>query len=354
MFYKALWLHHYKQSKYILLLFACSSFWFLPISYFNDLQIQLTSLSANQDNYFSYSLNGDTLIIPFIPTFILLACSLISWERQNQTDYLLFAMPFTKKELFLSKWLFGTIAIIFIMSLNIILMYFILKINLFNQYQSFGPILTLLCYVTITWIAIFTIALFIGTIAGNVISHSILSLVFIILPYGLSVLLFHFTWVHTNISTTEFFLKKADYTSYVENIEVFAPTNNTYISYSFNPEVKEVNINNLKESVKEHHQFQPIWKLTTPILYILILLPLGIFFYNRTKNENNGKILLFTKLHRLFILCVTICFALLGGRLTGEKNDPILSYYAGFIIIGVFSYVILNYFINKKFLLRTK
>ncbi|MRS25623.1 ABC transporter permease, partial [Bacillus sp. RIT694] len=106
--------------------------------------------------------------------------------------------------------------------------------------------------------------------------------------------------------------------------------------------------------VKVHHQFQPIWKLITPILYILILLPLGVFFYNRTKNENNGKILLFTKLHRLFIPCVTICFALLGGRLTGEKNDPILSYYAGFIIIGVFSYVILNYFINKKFLLRTK
>ena len=101
MFYKALWLHHYKQSNYILLLFACSSFWFLPISYFNDLQIQLTSLSANQDNYFSYSLNGDTLIIPFIPIFILLACSLISWEKQNQTDHLLFAMPFTRKELFL-------------------------------------------------------------------------------------------------------------------------------------------------------------------------------------------------------------------------------------------------------------
>ncbi|MGH0596952.1 ABC-2 transporter permease [Bacillus mycoides] len=349
MFHKALWLHHYKQSKYILLLFACSSFWFLPISYFNDLQVQ-----PNEDGYFYYSLNGDTLIIPFIPIFILLACSLISWKRQNQTDYLLFAMPFTRKELFLSKWLFGTIAILFIMSLNGILIYFILKINLFSQYQSFGPMGTLLCYVTITWIAIFTIAIFIGTIAGNVISHSILSLIFIILPYGISVLLFHFAWIHTNVPTTEFFVKKTNYTSYIESIEVFAPTNNTYISYTFNPKLKEVDINNLKESVKEQHQFQPIWKLITPLLYILILLPLGVFLYDRTPNENNGKILLFTKLHGLFIPVVTICCALLGGRITGGKNDPLLNYYAGFIIIGVFSYVILHYLINKKFLLHTK
>ncbi|MEC3541264.1 ABC transporter permease, partial [Bacillus thuringiensis] len=57
MFHKALWLHHYKQSKYILLLFACSSFWFLPINYFRDLQVK-----PNEDGYFFYSLNGDTLI----------------------------------------------------------------------------------------------------------------------------------------------------------------------------------------------------------------------------------------------------------------------------------------------------
>ncbi|MGF2768142.1 ABC-2 transporter permease [Bacillus cereus] len=349
MFHKALWLHHYRQSKYILLLFACSSFWFLPINYFRDLQVQ-----PNEDGYFFYSLNGDTLIIPFIPIFILLACSLISWERHNQTDYLLFAMPFTRKELFLSKWLFGTIAIIFIIGINAALLYFILKINLFNQHQSFGPMGTLLCYVTITWMAIFTIAIFIGTIAGNVISHSILSLIFIILPSGIGMLLFHFAWIHTNVSTTEFFLKKTNYASYIENIEVFAPTNNTYISYTFNPKVKEDDNNNSKESVKEHHQFMPIWKISIPILYILILLPLGVFLYDRTPNENSGKILLFTKLHVLFIPCATICFALLGGRITGGKNDPLLNYYTGFIIIGLFSYVILNYLVNKKFLLHTK
>lgn len=195
----------------------------------------------------------------------------------------------------------------------------------------------------------FTIAIFIGTIAGNVISHSILSLIFIILPSGIGMLLFHFAWIHTNVSTTEFFLKKTNYASYIENIEVFAPTNNTYISYTFNPKVKEDGNNNSKESVKEHHQFMPIWKISTPILYILILLPLGVFLYDRTPNENSGKILLFTKLHVLFIPCATICFALLGGRITGGKNDPLLNYYTGFIIIGLFSYVILNYLVNKKF-----
>ena len=109
---------------------------------------------------------------------IILSCILIGWERSNQSGDSLMTFPFKRRDMFLSKWVFGGFFIVLSLLINWGLMYFIYKSTIHFEYQSFEPFHRYFLYAIFTYIAIYTVSLCIGTFTGSIISQSIFSITF--------------------------------------------------------------------------------------------------------------------------------------------------------------------------------
>lgn len=107
MFHKALWMRQWKQGKYIILLFWLTSLYQLPYKYYQEAQMQLKLSKmkfGDYTYYYSYYFQtSDGTVFFQGATLIALACLLIGWERNNQSNDFLFSMPFKRKDIFFNK-----------------------------------------------------------------------------------------------------------------------------------------------------------------------------------------------------------------------------------------------------------
>ena len=356
MFHKALWIRNYKQGKYVIWLFWLSTLYFLPYQYYMDAHYTAEYLHNIKNTYYSYHLGGarDGPIIFSLLLLIVLATLLIGGERNNQTIDFLWSMPFKRSHLFLSKWLFGTVHIVSALSVSWFLMYVIYRTTLHAQYQSFTLFHLYFIYTIITLIAIYTLTLFIGTITGNIISQGVLSYIMIIFPLYIFQLVFPFFALHADLSQDKYHSLYNKYVSYPENISVVAPLTYFHIDYNYDPRHSiEDEFGNIQVGPTYHH-IPSAWTLISPIMYILICLLLGAHFYTRSPNEHNGKILLYPKLHKYFLICTSLCFGLLGGIVFTDGSDSLLLYYMYFIGSGLLTYTLLQRLLKQRLSLHAK
>lgn len=181
MFHKALWMWNWKRGKYAALLFFFSSLYFLSFEYYQAAETQ-QSLFLHPEK----QVKSSTIIILFYSSnsfwlgiiTIILSCILIGWERSNQSGDSLMTFPFKRRDMFLSKWVFGGFFIVLSLLINWGLMYFIYKSTIHFEYQSFEPFHRYFLYAIFTYIAIYTVSLCIGTFTGSIISQSIFSITF--------------------------------------------------------------------------------------------------------------------------------------------------------------------------------
>ena len=262
-------------------------------------------------------------------------------------------MPFKRKDIFLLKWLFGVFNIMIVNIVCWISMYAIKRFSFHDQYQIFSPFHTYFLYATIILIAIYTFALFIGTITGNFLSQGALTAIILYLPYILIVLIFGVLHAHMGDSTKELFKTGNKISDYLEQTSVLAPLDKFYIIYDYHPiENFDQHGNKISESPRlnpmEGVSTPSAWKLLSTIAYIIIFFPLAITLYKHSPNNQNGKILLFPQLQKWFIACAVICFALLGGRILGISLS-IWGYYITVLGSGIISYIILTRLLKRKF-----
>lgn len=198
MFHKALWMRNWKLGKYVVFIFFISTLYFLPYEYHQAAQEQQQLFSHPElledgKFYYDYSFYSSDIFWLAI-VIIALACLLIGWERSSQSGNILMAMPFKRRDIFLSKWLFGTFFIVGSFLINWVLMYFIYKSTIHFEYQSFGPFHRYFLYAIVSYVAIYTASLCIGTFTGSIISQSFFSITFCVIGMGFfSLLIFFFT-----------------------------------------------------------------------------------------------------------------------------------------------------------------
>ncbi|PFE05733.1 acetoin ABC transporter permease [Bacillus cereus] len=357
MFHKALWMRQWKQGKYIILLFWLISLYQLPYKYYQAAQTALNQSKMKLDDYvYYYSYSFNTFDNPFVTQgaiLIALACLLTGWERNNQSTDFLFSMPFKRKDIFLTKWLLGVLNIITVHIICWISMYGIKNISFHNEYQVFTPFHSYFVYATVVLIAIYTFTLFIGTITGNIFSQSSLTAILLFLPYGSVLLISGFIYTHTQWSLEAMGEIEVQTHEYLQHVGIISPLESFSINYDYHPIETFDDYGNklssvLQDNPMEHTSVPSPWTLLTPFAYIMIFLPLSIFLYTRTPNEQNGKILLFPSLQRWFMLCTVLCFGLLGGRILGGR-DALLSYYIGFFLFAIISYFIFTRLLKLKF-----
>jgi hypothetical protein len=260
-------------------------------------------------------------------------------------------MPFKRKDMFLTKWLFGVVNIISVQTVCWVSMYSIYKGSFHHAYQVFTPFHFYFGYATIFLISLYTFVLFIGTIAGNIISQSLLSGICLFLPFGLPVLISGFIYVHSEDSVKTNVCFECKYEDTFLYASPFNPITKFHIEFDYYPAYdhdKDGNIVSSNLNKEPNHSRIPSgWKLLSPLSFTLLFLSLGAYLYTRSPNEQNGKILLFPWLQKWFIGCTVLCFALLGGQIFGA--NILWSYYLTFFGAGMISYIILTRLLKWQF-----
>ena len=99
---------------------------------------------GKQYYYFYIFLQEKVIVFWLTVLIIALACLLIGWERSYQSNTLLMTMPFKRKDVFLSKWAFGSFCIVGSLLFNWVLMYVIYRTPIHFDYQSFSPFSSIL------------------------------------------------------------------------------------------------------------------------------------------------------------------------------------------------------------------
>ncbi|ENQ3104437.1 hypothetical protein SAMN04488168_10162 [Bacillus sp. 491mf] len=360
MFHKALWQRSWKQGKFIVLLFWLSSLYMLPYKYLSLAQSQFhLSKIKNPDytHYYQYGFNLEGTILGQIVLLLLLACIFIGWEKHTQSIDFIWAMPFKRKDMFLAKWLFGVINISSVQTICWISMYIIYNNSFHHAYQVFTPFHFYFLYATIVLIAIYTFSLFIGTITGNIISHGLLATICLFLPFGLPLLISGLVTIHAGDSVKARTCFECKYDDAFLHASPLNPITKFKVEFDYHPEYEHDRYGNIVSSnlnkKPNHSQIPSSWKLLSPILVILLSLPLGAYLYTRSPNEQNGKMVLFQKLQKSFAVCTIMCFALLGGKVFGG-NDSIWGYYFGFLVTSIISYIIVARLLKWKFSFNTR
>lgn len=348
MFQKALWLRTYQQSKYVVWLFWFVSFYTLSYKYYMASIQQLYFLNDNKKWNYVYHYHFDlTLIDPVLllgGVLTVLACTLIGWERQNNSSDLLWSMPFKRSHIYITKWLFGICNITAVVVLNWGLFAIMKKLTFHNKYQVFSPFHSYFIYMLIVLIAIYTLALCIGTITGNIISQGFLTAAILIFPVLLPSLIAGVIAVHSN---TEFHEDNGLIHDVMENIRISSPAEEFQIIFNYDPQSAYTDSNGVRHNEPNFTKIPPAKTLIGPIAHIIILLPLGIFLYVRSINERNGNYLLYPKLQKVVLTCAILLAGITGGLIFSDAHS-LLNFYIGFLGTSLLTYFFLPKILKWK------
>ncbi|NDI35557.1 ABC-2 transporter permease [Chengkuizengella sediminis] len=353
MFNKALWNKEYKQAKFILWSMWIVLFLGMPIQVITRLQ-NLTEYEKNElsinpdfkihtDYFYDNVLNFTSIYVVLLILIFILASLLIGSERGNKTNDFTFSLPFSRKQIFLSKWMIGTTFIVSAFILNFIFTQVIIYFSEYQNMLNFEWSFIYFIYPFIAFVALYVFALFFGTITGGFIYQAALTFIFFIFPLGIYFLLGSFF---------ENVLKRDLYDFFYEMDILFLGNyfdTNSIKNLFFNV----IHQNNVVEDgfysfISYDYQVY-YYFLLIPVFYTLILLPLSVFLYERNKVENNGKFLLFPQLNKFFMFGIVICFALLGGIIGTAFVPYRLNYLDSlFYIFGFIGFGILSYYLTRK------
>lgn len=348
MFQKALWLRTYQQSKYVVWLFWLVSFYTLSYNYYMTSIQEQQFLNDNKKWNYVYHYHFDLTLLDSVmllgSVLIVLACTLIGWERQNNSSDLLWSMPFKRSHLYITKWLFGICNIAAVVILNWGLFAIMKKVTFHNKYQVFSPFHSYFIYMLIVLIAIYTLTLCIGTITGNIISQGFLTTAILIFPALLPSLISGVIAVHSN---TEFHEDNGLIHDMMESIRISSPAEDFTINFNYDPQSAYTDQNGVRHNEPNFTKIPPAKILIGPITHIIILLPLGIYLYARSVNERNGNYLLYPKLQKVVLACAIFFGGIVGGLML-SRAQSLSSFYIGFLVTSFITYFFLPKILKWK------
>ncbi|WP_078555098.1 hypothetical protein [Bacillus alkalicellulosilyticus] len=245
-----------------------------------------------------------------ISTFliILMAAMFIGAERNTRRNDFSFALPYKRNVMFMSKWLLGVAVIVIPFSISYLIAYFMVATSEYGVLVESVSVRELYLIPLLGYLATFSFAMLIGTIAGELVSQVILTFIFIFFPLGFLFLVHGFTNV-----VFDFYFNQTLYFEYF-----------VWPLYSIEPLYSG-----------------PIW---VPLMATIVFTMLGQWLYEKNQIEYNGEFLVFKELEPLFKIGMVLCFSLLGGLMVSGfvsymySTLAIIFYWIGFFLFGILSW----------------
>ncbi|MBF8983719.1 ABC transporter permease subunit [Lutibacter sp. B2] len=258
------------------------------------------------------------IVVVLIP--IAVAVVLMGGERRQKTLDLLHVMPYTKEQIYINKIITGMIAIITPYLINMIIT-FIMRATItgLEGVYSYTLILEWALNSMVLALLYFSFTILMGTIFGNSSAQIVLTVIFMIFPYGFTGLL---AW----------------------NVRML---NIGRLYYAFDPVLHTMQLFTLPFYIDPYG----VWPFSlTTIKYIPIFLTVsmligGYILFKKNKMERNGEVLLFSKMETFFKFGVSRCTMLLFGALFVQIVGSI-GFIVGYPMGIIVGWIVPKYFIG--------
>ncbi|WDH76707.1 ABC transporter permease subunit [Exiguobacterium marinum] len=317
-----------------------------PSQYSDVLQGNVETMNTedffNSNSDYGY-LGGLESLIPmgvviflFVVFGALMASVLIGSERNSQMSDFSMSLPYTRTQLYISKWVIGVTGIVAATLVGGTLMFLIIRLSDYsfllegNEFEVLGLILFLL----LSGISFFSVSLWMGSFGGESISQVVWTFVALVFPMGILLLIQGSLFA---------FSPNASYTFFEDAFEsvpmrILSPLNN----------IVNTDMYLLFDSRAEWTEFLTIG-LFSPIVFIVLTFGLGLWMFKEAPQENNGRFFMFSNWLWLIHIVIVICFAMLGGVFFSGVFYPqsVMLYLVGFVI-GAF----LAHLLAKRLLYR--
>lgn len=286
----------------------------------------LTSIPENavfEPDFFSNLIyRGTEMLVLLIAFFsIVAAAAVFSYMHNAKATAMINALPFDRKTVFMSNYLAG---FLMVMVPLLVLFLCLLGIGLGYGVLQIVPLLAWLLVFTILTLLLYSLAVFIGLITGNIIAHLAFYGIANFLLIGLEVLvegyLGLFLYGFSRFYSDYLFIKA------------------TPIAYALS----------LSSS---HNSLQ--WEVWAAYLLAALLLTwLAFYLYRKRKMENAGDVIAIHQLNPVFKYGVTICSSLAFGSILIEIFSLDYNFAAAtgfFILMGMVGYFAAEMLMQKTF-----
>lgn len=152
-------------------------------------------------------------------------------------------------------------------------MYLVYRTTIHFEFQSFNFFHRYFFYAIITYIALYTTALCIGTFTGSIISQGTFCVLYLIKGFGIFSLLFSFYNAHLNMDTEHSSNKYEAIYHLNQQTEILAPIKNFHIRYNYDMRNQPT-----KKEGPVFYDYSSPKILLVPILYTICFLLLGLFY----------------------------------------------------------------------------
>lgn len=275
-----------------------------------------------------------------VGTFLILvvvgiAAIVMGNERDKNTFNLMLAMPFTRQQIVTSKFVTGLAAIItsFVVNALLVTMLMYAFEGAVSRYAyGFGFTVADIWVWVLTNIIVlayvFTFTLFISTLSGTTLGNAILSIIFLVFPIGFPALI---------LMNLEFWFPGVNYAMWEALGSFFLKI--TVPAYLMAP-----------ISVYPKLQVISLYFYGMIVLMMAVLYCLTVWLFNKNPMERNGEVLMFSQTEGFFKLGVTVCFALLGGVMSGYIFYPYSAAFAvlGYVITGALAWWAVTRLIERR------
>jgi acetoin utilization transport system permease protein len=339
---RALWIQNYKQTKFIIW-----GLWFVtllyPISLLSSSESLEIFLDERRYSNSSYMVgyvfnNGSSVLISFLQILIMitLATMLIGTQRSNQSMDFTLSLPFSRKNIFLSKWLYGVFHILAASSLSGFFSIIVFSSTRLNEFFPYSFLTFYFMKTIVVLIGVLSIGLLFGFICGSAASQFVLTCLFFILP-SLTFTLFEESYrfhkyYFTGIRENNYYVQKFSEWVFDLNFPFQLIELDRYFS----------------KIMKTGLLFEYFGSLVIPIIFTLISLGLIILLSKNVRSENNGKAFIFRPIEISFKLLIVFVAYMMGGLFFGASLYNYQTLYLFHIGGIIFSIII--YFLSSKML----
>lgn len=271
----------------------------------------------------------ETVVFLYVVFGFLMASVLIGSERNSQMSDFSMSLPFSRNQLYISKWLIGVSGIV----LSSIIGGAIMLVLIHSSRYAFlieGQTLkvtAVIGLVILIGISVFTLSLWMGSFGGEAISQVLWSIVAFLFPIGILSLVQGSIYSFTGYSSYDWYAEAMESLP----MRILSPLVN----------IANVDTYNLFTDNTEWRNFMTLAPLSS-LLFIGLSFGLGLVMFNRAPQENNGRFFMFTNWLWLVHVIMVLCFAMLGGIILSVISYPtsVTLYIIGFLIGGFLAHLL--------------
>lgn len=258
----------------------------------------------------------------------LIASVLIGSERNSQMSDFALSLPFTRSQLYISKWVLGASG--FIVSTLLGGAAFVLLVKTskyaFLMDGKHRVVAAVLVFLMLFGLAVYAAAMWMGSFGGEAISQVIWTVLILILPSGL-------------IGLTQFSIE----TVFGTTVEFLRTLNESILLRLMSPIGNLINIDifevfRLGNAWEDFYTVVPL----TLLGYIVLAFGLGMYAFNRAPQENNGRFVMFSGWVKFIHGLAIVSTGMFGGLIFSTFSYPtnIFLYVIGFAIGALLAHLV--------------